>query len=966
MVDDNNGLSPEEIEFQDQISDETTPESMTRALRRRASMLSSAGTRERQRQLDMDKHRQTVDDIDNRYARAVSGNTIPGDDITADSLKRDQNIKRDRISKISDMQNEFSAGGYWENYRKERAAADLIKSTNTFVGGRSTSEQIHRASKSVNSLGAITRESGRKTSTQLEKEVLTEKSRLAEQQEEISAMAAAGLSSPADEEAYRQAGIHHQESINKLGVLTGAQARQGRNKTDLMGRQRSTESLVASVGKDLLKRGVASEIASGSVGSMYEESLNLESIQDKIMKAAEAFEKALETSSDAAEDLGKDLEGLNTEYDKQKEIIAQLGNGSKGASRAAQWSGTAADVLQAGAVGLKTLGVDQELRDVANRTGLMAISNRQFQDHQASLSGDMSAFRRMNTNQYVEAAAKANTLGTITGTSVGLSAAADSAAIVSNILAEGSDVTNLLGASKALGRTAGKTAILGGSAIAKGFDVGRNLSSNETRIQAYQAYMAQSDEEKRVQDISMQAYRDTMGGNTLTSRGAGSGRDALFGQMNDPASRMTLAKLGMGTDQMQAIYGQGIAEMGADFRGADAAGMVKRSAELQRSGIMSASDYMSNMDQLNTVGGNAGNMETIMKNAVANGMDSSRNIQQMVAGIAGLSSDSAMMGISTAAGATNVMGLALDTEALRSIPKKMRAAAAASQIGKMNNSMTDSSMNLFNVAESFALRKAAPGVSDAQIARMQKLNASELAEIQADPSAASKFGLGFLSNDSDLLKEVSGIITRTESNKAGGLILSEKARAAMNVQQSETLSQKEFEARFPEESQEIIAAKGLHGVNAAITDPFLAKLAAGEKGLVKPISSGEGKSDAAEGVLAKQFQAMETLNTRGQEVFKKLYGGISEFNAQLDIQLKNFKPEAYEEQAGEAGVGKLSVKGFGKNVSDFGIAVDKFVGSISGKTSDNTKESSEDNMSKKRVNGYQKVSPEMRKWVTGE
>jgi len=37
----------------------------------------------------------------------------------------------------------------------------------------------------------------------------------------------------------------------------------------------------------------------------------------------------------------------------------------------------------------------------------------------------------------------------------------------------------------------------------------------------------------------------------------------------------------MSAEQMQATYGQGIAEMGADFRGAGAASMVKRAAEMQ-------------------------------------------------------------------------------------------------------------------------------------------------------------------------------------------------------------------------------------------------------------------------------------------------------------------------------------------------------------------------------------------------
>lgn len=974
MADDKNkGLSPEEIEFQDQISEETTPESMTRALRRRASMLSAPSTRERQRRLDMEKHQQTVRDVNARYARVQAGTPYPSDNISNDALKADQDAKRNAMSRISEMQQEFGSGGYWENYRKERAAADMIKSTNTFVGKRSTDEQVYRASRSVSSLGAITKQAGTRTSSQLEQDVTAEKGRLAGYQEEIRGIAASGINTPEDEEAYRQAGIHHQESINKLGVLTGAQTRQSRNKTDLIGRQRSAESLVAKVGKDSLRREVASEISSGSVGSMEDEALNLESIQDKILKAAEAFEDALDTSSEAAEDLGKELETLGTEYDKQKEKMSQMsgGGGETISDKVARWSGTAADVLQAGATGLKTMGVDQELRDVANRAGFAAISNQQFQDHQAALGGDMAAFRRMNSGQYADAANKAGFLGDLTATSLGMSAGADAAAIVAQAAKKSGNVMSLVEAGDAVSETISVGAQRGVSGIAKGVDIARSISKGETQISAFHAYMALPDEEKRAQDISMQAYRDTMGGNTLATRGAGSGRGSLFSQMNDPASRMALAKLGMGADQMQATYGQGISELGADFRGEGAAGMVKRAATLQRSGMMNADQYMSNIGQLNAAGGNAaGNMENIMKNAVANGMDSSRNIQQMVAGISGLSQSSAMMGISTAAGATNAMGLALDTQALRSLPAEMRAGAAASQIGKMNNSMSDSSMNLFNVAESFALRRAAPDVSDAQIARMQKLTATELAEIQNDPEAAKKMGLGFLGKDKALLKKVSGIVTSAESNKAGGLILSQKARAAMNNRNG--MSQEEFAAAYPEESQEILAAKGLHGINAAITDPFLDKLARGEKASGKNLPDGKGGPvDNAEGILAKQFEAMEELNTRGQKAFKKLHGGIEGFNKKLEISLQNFKPEDYEAQAGKAAGGSMQVKGFDGSVSNFSKAVDRFVDGVKEKLDiSGGSESSEANMKRKR--DFNRFAPSeadndmMRKYITGE
>ena len=164
MAKDRDGLSPEEIEFRDQIAEETTPESMTRALRRRADMLDNTSTKERQRRLELERHYSEIHTIDTRN-RHGGGLGTPND---ARSMQQ-------HIQSATKIEAEFAEGGYWGNYRKERAEADLIKSTSTFVGQRSTETQIYRAAQSVSSLGAITRATRGKSSTQLEKEITSEK-----------------------------------------------------------------------------------------------------------------------------------------------------------------------------------------------------------------------------------------------------------------------------------------------------------------------------------------------------------------------------------------------------------------------------------------------------------------------------------------------------------------------------------------------------------------------------------------------------------------------------------------------------------------------------------------------------------------------------------------------------------------------------------------------------------------------
>ena len=933
MADDNDIFGP----FEEQLTADT-PESMTRALNRRKAMFDQQSARERQRRLEQQRHQNIVDVLDEK-ARASGGAVSPTD-------QRRMRASQSQIQKISE---EFEEGGYWENYRRQRAEAEFVKTTNTMIGSRATHQQISKAARDVGSLGEITRVARTKTSTQIAQEISQARSALVAQQDEMRTMAEEGTT---DESGFRLAGIAHQDAINRLGILTGAQSRQKMQRTDLAGRQRSIEGLMQQIGADQVKRGVAEDIAKGDVGTRVEETSRLDDLQSKIMEAGQAFIEALEGPAEKSEELAAKLGDLQDQYDRQKEVVGQMGGPQRpetAMDKVARWSGTASDVLQAGASAVQTIGVDQEMRDIANKTGFAAISNQQFLDQGAALGGDMAAFRRLNSGQYGRAGKQAGWSGALAATAVGMSAAADAAAIGAKVAGESTSLSNLGNAGSALNETVSLGAQRGFAGLAKGVDVARGISKGEATRARFHAEMQREDEIKRAQDISAQAYRDTLGTITLASRGAGGGRAGIFAQMNNAGTRAHLASLGMGADEMASMYSQGISQMGADFRGAKAGSMVARAAALQQGGLMGAGEYMSSVAQLNEVGGGVGNMETVMKNAVAAGMDSSRNIQQMVASINSLSTESALMGISTAAGATNLMGLGIQSKALQDMPAEMRAKAAASMIGKMDQSMSDTSMNMYNVGEMAGLQNIAPDMSLPQLTRFASLKLTELQSIRgtdaASLAARKKFGLDNLAEDQ--LQKMAKVSLRTEASAMATFMNNPKTKAAfMTALEGSPEDLNKFLAS--DMGRDIRATTTQFGIGDAGLEILGGAMAGrkGEEGQVPGKGSGGKAVSGAESILAKQYEAMEKLNTRGQGIMEKFYGGIEGFNKKLEQQLGEYVPGEAEARAAKAGEGSLQLKGFDGSVNAFSAAVTEFVNGIKGKIGSG--ESSEENMMKKR------------------
>ena len=98
----------------------------------------------------------------------------------------------------------------------------------------------------------------------------------------------------------------------------------------------------------------------------------------------------------------------------------------------------------------------------------------------------------------------------------------------------------------------------------------------------------------------------------------------------------------------------------------------------RQAGIMNEQQYFQNTGALTQVGGNADkNLEEILKNAVANGMDNAKSISQMVQATVQLAAKGAATGFDVSGGARSVAARVMDSLSDQGTPMNTRGATAA-------------------------------------------------------------------------------------------------------------------------------------------------------------------------------------------------------------------------------------------------------------------------------------------------
>lgn len=857
--------------------------------------------------------------------------------------------------RVRAWQDKLKEGGILWQEQQDRAQNYLQRSVKTAMGISERERNINQAAGSPYYIGDVMSAAGRSSFDILEKrDFLSSK---AERIRESILMhtESTGLKTEEDMSQLKQLGESYNNILTRQGVLKGAMGEKRRRGEDVLGLETASREYADLMYRDLKTENIHSRIASGDVGSMKQEQQRLSELRTtfvELQKATNELKKDYKQNGKQIEANNAQLKELGEQYKDQKELLRGMGGGGGRMGNIFGAMGSIGQLISSGANTAQTIGVQQTLADVGNRALMAKIVNEQAADHLAALGGDMSALRRIGSGTYEMIGEKANAMGSLTSKTTFWGGAGK---ITSGIgIGGGAFLAGPVAGSIA---SAAIAAPLVSSGVEDVADWWRDVSKFQKIADSYNVSKKTQDEMYRVFDQSSQAYRNFMGGATVATRGGGHIRGEVWGALNSKDVRGDLQRLGVSQEQMMQLAQGGIGAIGADFRSS----MITRAGELQKAGFLTGEQYMGAMGQLNQVGG-MGSMETILKNAVSSGMDTSKNLLEMVSGIKDMAAADAVRGLQTAGGAAALMGVAVDAEGVRELPAGMRTNIARLAGNITRGSMTDSSMNMFNVAEFGALRRAVPDASMAQLTRLQSLSPTELAGLDKEENIR-KLGLtGLLMTTGEdgttsvntrlvnLIREISGNIEldkQTSFFATGGQkkLLQEALKTGRSLQ--DLSKDPKYSAVVDTYSAMMSQHADPDAMWAVVQGVTYDKRADGTYGPQRKIGA-EGKTgdktlDGAENILAEKWISLGKTVDMGQDIMDKVYGGLETFSKNLSKLGEEYAPEDYQERAaGAARDLKLDVKTFNTAVGNFQEAVQdmrKALG-LSGQSSDSDSKNS--------------------------
>ena len=519
------------------------------------------------------------------------------------------------------------------------------------------------------------------------------------------------------------------------------------------------EGVAGYLGADRLKK----EVASGKYGSLEQETNKLAEMFDRLTQATERFETASENAKDEQGNLTEEYKKASAEMAKiqkdteqQRKIVGEVqrqgGGGVNGGFNLSKDMGNVRSML-GNAQGIDVDDKIMEMRLKA-QTGQTAVD--QFNRVNAATNGDMRALLRESTSQdFVKSfsddmrskARRFAGYGVIAGAAETVGAGFDAATGEGRLSGVGAGIMGTLRSGAQAWRGLPQTA-----RALEAYRAGEEFSGVGLEIQA-QGLQA-------VYNQQMAAYGGTMG--------LGSSALAAESTLLDKQSLGNFAKLGLTPAQAANLTSMSTGALG----GAEAATSVaRRAGEVAQTRVMSAEQYISMSGQLAGAGGGTKDLEDIMMNAVAAGMDNAKNIQQMVSATVGLSNNMAKMGISGTTSAGNLL-----TSTMMSIggDKNIAAMAAESMINRRASMDASGDINLGNVFEHAQLRKLDPSMSTPELMSLSTLTPQELQAIvdggdNGGRDIAYKYGLEkvFDRGGVNAFKSASGIAAQATAMSMG-------------------------------------------------------------------------------------------------------------------------------------------------------------------------------------------------------
>lgn len=501
-------------------------------------------------------------------------------------------------------------------------------------------------------------------------------------------------------------------------------------------RQYSAQDTVSRASSVLGQAALRDEVASGRYGTTAEETGKLADMFGKLTEALEKFEEVSERATDAQGNLTEEykqasatLDKMQKDTEKQRKIVAEVERQGGGGGGGLQNVRNALPGFQAMVDNAYGMDIDDKITEMRLKAGMGQTAVDQYNRVNAGIGGDMRSLLRESTSQdFIKSfsddmrqkAIRQGSINAVTGAAGG---------IIDGLgaMSEGSPIAG--------GATMGGGIMRG---IRGGMAVYRGLPQTAKALDAYQAGEQFSSVGLEIQAQGLQAVYDQQMGAYQASIGRGQTGLATEATLMDTHSLSDFAKQGMTPAQaanLTAMAGSAIGGTGS------ATGTALAASRAQQSRIMSADQFIGMTGQLANAGGSASDLEEIMRNAVAAGMDNAKNVQQMVSATVALSSNLAKSGLQGAAGsASNVVGSLIQS---LGGDKNTAALAAESMVNIRANLDSDRGLNIGNVYEDQQLRKLDPRLSTVQKETIAGLSQAEFNNLlTGGREAAEKMGLG--------------------------------------------------------------------------------------------------------------------------------------------------------------------------------------------------------------------------------
>lgn len=558
-----------------------------------------------------------------------------------------------------------------------------------------------------------------------------------------------------------------EKAISQAGMYQAALSAQKKMGLDMESRYFNAYEVTQKAIKERTRDDIKQGVDDNRFGSKAEVEENLAKATERLITTFEKFNAVVDKSSKEAAELANEFDRAEREVDQHKMVLSEMGRGGGGGGGGLQTGmsmmGNLGTLGVTGANMYRYIQITSELQKMQNSVGFAQVQNTRFQDQYDAGRGNMSAFRRVTTDQAGLEAAFGTEMGEREGIAAGVQAVGrggQAAGALKDSVDPAKDIGRSIkrlwgGATEGGALGAGANMLLGAAADASpaigaaGQDITaylKKIPQEQTALQSQSLYRQLQDTINQIGDASMQQARDVLLDTTMATRGMGAGRrEGVVSALTDPQNRQRLAKdTGMSNEEIASATRTGVSALGSQFKGI---------VDIRSAGQLSRAGYFEDPNQMlqargmlsNVGGGSQKDLETIMKNAVANGMDSSKNIMDMVSGVTALSENGASLGIDMVSGVTEMLGRSIDSLRGAGVDKNMATTAAQRGMGVIDATASDSSLSLHNVVEMARIGQEFGDLSPREKQRVSRMTPTEIAQLQAakaeSPEAYEELGI---------------------------------------------------------------------------------------------------------------------------------------------------------------------------------------------------------------------------------